>query len=376
MSDPRPCNLIGNQKIFHLAAGRVTSCCEAYPQDLDTSKDIKDYVAYWLDQRDLLNQGIKIPQCETCWKVEDQNKTSFRQQALKSTQEDVYELLISNACNQMCSYCSPKYSSTWQESIESHGPFENISASAKQNQQLLTPRNDVDFWVNKIRDYISTSDNYSVVLKLLGGEPLIQNKNLQALLELDSNKVKLIQLHTNLSPPNNKFLEWVLKNFEPSRLKFIVSLDATPQYNHVPRGKFNAVEFDKNLNLIKEAKINFQFLSVLSVLSIFDLENFMSWLALNHYTNSFQRLNNPECLSPELVPLEFRQKIYDKIKDFDLPDVVIEILTKQTTQSNLRLFEQYNYLTQYFERVNIDVLTIKNPLFVEYWTWLSSKFSK
>lgn len=376
MAEPKPCNLIARQKIFHLAAGHVNSCCEAYPEKLDSNKSISDYISHWQDQKELLNQGVRVSQCKTCWQIEDQNKTSFRQQTLAHAVEDVYELLISNACNQMCSYCSPKFSSQWQESIESTGKFKHISATAQQNQQLLQPYTNVDYWIDKLREHLLTVEDQSVTLKLMGGEPLMQSKNLQELLEFDSAKIKTLQIHTNLAPPNNKFLNWVLENFDSSRLKFIVSLDSTPEYNYVPRGKFYLAEFNKNLNLIKASNITFRFLSVLSVLSIFDLENFIPWLTINQFNNDFQRLNNPECLNPELVPNEFRQKIYNNLNGVELPGVVIEVLTRKSTQSSIRLFEQYNYLTQYFERVNIEVSSIKNSLFQEYWAWLSSKYSK
>ena len=102
MADPKPCSIIGSQKVFHLSIGRVGSCCNAYSEELDSQKTINDYIVYWQKQRHLLDQGIQIPQCEVCWKAESQNKISYRQQNLNvSTQQTSYELSISNACNQI-----------------------------------------------------------------------------------------------------------------------------------------------------------------------------------------------------------------------------------------------------------------------------------
>lgn len=377
MTGPKPCSLLGQQKVFYIATGGIASCCRAHPENLDTNKTIEDYINHWAKQKNLLDHGVQITPCEICWKDELQNQISFRQQTLGKATDNVFELYVSNACNQMCSYCSPKYSSTWQESIESRGEFQRVSASAKQNQQIHnTSKSTVEYWLKEIRNYISTCNDRSIVIKLLGGEPLMQQKNLQNLLEFDLNKVKTLQIHTNLAPPNNKFLKWVLDSFPSNRLEFNVSLDATPIYNHIPRGNFNATEFNKNLQLIQANGISMRIMSVLSVLGIFDLPNFIPWLTSNQIENIFQKIYHPDCLDPLLVPINFRKQIAGQLNNFKLSPIVSEVLTTEIHVSDVRLLEQYNYLTQYFERVNINVLSIENSLFQEYWNWLSLKFSK
>jgi len=76
-------------------------------------------------------------------------------------------------------------------------------------------------------------------------------------------------------------------------------------------------------------------------------------------------------LDPIYLPREFKQRILDT--DVPLPDLVTEILNTDSRMVDLKLFEQYNYLKQYFTRAGIDPTTTPNAQFNEYWVWLSNR---
>jgi hypothetical protein len=69
--------------------------------------------------------------------------------------------------------------------------------------------------------------------------------------------------------------------------------------------------------------------------------------------------------------MEFRQKILNSSDQ--LPESVVKILSYPKEPVDLELFEQYNYLNQYFSRAGIDPNNTNNQLFTEYWKWLSNK---
>jgi organic radical activating enzyme len=276
----------------------------------------------------------------------------------------------------MCSYCSPKYSSVWEESITTHGMFRNVSTTVKDNLTKNQPPVNVDHWLEQIKDYINSCDDNSVNVQLLGGEPLMQQRNLEKLLKLNSNKIKTLHVVTNLNPPTNKFLIWLLDNIDNNKLKITISLDASPEYNHVPRAGFDSERFLSNLELLQNKNINFNTNSVISVLSMFDFENFISWINTNAFESIFSKLNNPDCLNAHYVPLRFREKIWKKINHLTLDPLIVELLQSPDNTADLKLFEQYNYLSQYFERVDLDPAQINNKLFVEYWTWLHEYINK
>jgi len=371
----KSCGLKGTQQVFYLQFNQVASCCRAHSDQLDTNKTITDYQQQWQHESQQLAQGVKLGGCKHCWESEDQGKISYRLQNNKNTDIQI-ELYISNLCNHMCSYCSPKYSSVWEESIQTHGVFQNISSTAKDNLTNTCPPADIDLWLEQIQHYINTCNDNSVSLKLLGGEPLMQQRNLEKLLSFNSNKIKTLMIHTNLNPPTDKFLRWILDNLSVNKLEITISLDASPDYNHIPRAGFNKTNFLSNLELLQNKNVNFVFNSVVSVLGLFDLENFIPWLNKNKFKGRFTKLYNPDCLDPKYVPAKFRKQILEKISHLSIDPIITEILQQPDNLVDLKLFEQYNYLTQYFERADIDPVQINNAIFDEYWTWLTEHVDK
>ena len=369
MNSDKSCNLKGQQKLFYLQNSQASSCCRSHKVKLDSDKNIDHYIDLWQQEKNQLKQGIEIISCENCWIDERRGIKSFRQKEKKGPDIELY---FDNLCNHMCSYCSAKLSSVWEESINTHGVFDNISKTAKANQIVPQYRSaSVDHWLVQIQNYIAQQDDNSVTIKICGGEPLMQVRNIQKFLELDSKKIKRLMFNTNLNPPNNRFLIWILENFPKEKLHFDVSIDATTAYNAIPRAGFDQDRFVTNLALLKQHQVEFAFLSVISVLSIFDIGNFYSWTTSNQYQTTFDKINNPDCLDPLHLSTEFKQKILNSSSH--LPESVVEILCDTQEPVDLKLFEQYNYLNQYFSRSNIDPNNTGNQLFGEYWNWLSNK---
>lgn len=366
----KPCSLKGQQKLFFLQLGTVASCCKAYSEPLSLHKNIDQLVQHWSQEKIALAQGHELPGCEFCWQRESQGQQSYRQLKVNETASQI-ELYLDNTCNQMCSYCSPKFSSTWQNSIAEQGMFANVSEAAKQNLEINSATVDQQHWLDQIHWHIQQQPDRSVILKLLGGEPLMQIRHLQKLVELDNNKIRHLRINTNLNPPNNKFLTWLLEHVPANRLHFDVSLDATPEFNHIPRAGFDQQRFLENLQLLRDHGVSYKFLSVVSVLSIFDLPNFLAWGQTNHHRIELLPLNNPLCLDPKLLPDSFKPQM----DSGNLPVFVQDILQPSTAQVDLKLFEQYNYLLEYFKRTQINPETTSNQLFTQYWNTLSKKFA-
>jgi len=371
-SASKHCDRKGKEKVFRLHLNQTSSCCKAYHENLDNTKTLDHYTDKWRHEKDQLDQGHEILGCETCWKPEQQGLTSYRQTA-DPEHSDLVEIISSNLCNQMCSYCSPKFSSEWQRSIQDQGTFTKISSTAKLNQHLgkISSDDSQEYWLLEIEKYISHRSDHLISIKLLGGEPLMQMGSIKRLLEFNSDKIDLLEIHTNLNPPSSRFLHWILETFPKKKLKFNISLDATTEYNHIPRAGFDQDRFLTNLALLIQHDIRFIFTPVISVLSIFDISNFQSFILEHDYEIDFSQINNPDCLDAIYLPVEFKQRLLDT--NVPLPKLAKEILTVQAKSVDLKLFEQYNYLKQYFARTNMDPGTTPNALFNEYWAWLSNK---
>jgi organic radical activating enzyme len=371
--ESKSCSLKGNQKLFILQNNQASSCCRAEQLLLDSTKSVEFYINQWNQEKQLLDQGIELSGCNSCWQQEHQGQQSYRQQ--NTFENNTIEIFLSNLCNQMCSYCSPKYSSEWQYAIQKN-PFRNISNTAKRNLELVTTDNQSDYWINQLIDYVNSCDDDSVIIKLLGGEPLMQIRNLEVFKKFNLIKIKHFEIVTNLNAPNSKFLHWLVESFDRTKLKIKISIDATPEYNYVPRAKFDCNRFHENLIFLQKKQIDFELLSVLSVLSVFDLKNYLQWIHKNQFKMQMYSLTNPDCLEVQTVPLSTRQEILNSIELFEPTRVIRESLLDDKVVVDLKLFEQYNYLIQYFQQTNINPLEITSAEFKKYWTNLENKFKK
>ena len=354
MTQSLSCSLKGRQKVFVLAQNQAYSCCRGYPLELDQTMSYSSVLQFWRQENQLLDQGHAVESCQHCWQDERKNLTSHRMTYGVDRFANDIQLIFSNACNQMCSYCSPKFSSTWEKDIKTNGNFVGISKSSQQN--LIVPvikQINSDYWTEQIQHSINSEPDDSVELTLLGGEPLMQINSIKQMLELSNKKIKKVCVITNLNPPDNKFLKWILENYSSNRLQFLISLDSAPKFNHLPRAGFDAERFEENLNLLISNNIKFEFLSVFSVLNFFNLPDYYTWLDKNNFQHTLYNLNNPDCLRAFWIPTEFSQPLLTKIQHYSVPDFVSE-LQKSRNQVDLKLLEQYNYLTQYFERTNTD----------------------
>lgn len=327
---------------------------------------------HWHNEYQSLLQNQAIASCETCWKDEEKNLTSQRLLKGQREPENHLRLSFSNACNQMCSYCSPKYSSTWHNDIVKNGMFDGISQTAKQNLDYHVSNFDQQHWMTEVNNYLATQPDESVVLNLLGGEPLMQMANLKTFIDMNSKKIKNMIIVTNLNPPDNKFLLWLLDNVSNTKLNFGISIDAVPEFNHIPRAKFNKDNFLKNLEILQNKKYQFKLLATCSVLNFFELPSFLKWINKNNFDVSIGKLSNPDCLNFSYIPDQFAEPVIKQLKNFNVPKFVTE-LQNSDSLVDLKLREQYNYLTQYFERTDIDVNTASAE-FNQYWNWLKDKY--
>jgi hypothetical protein len=116
---------------------------------------------------------------------------------------------------------------------------------------------------------------------------------------------------------------------------------------------------------------------VISVLSIFDLDNFLSWIRQQgNIKTNWITLRNPECLDPAHVPDVWRHEILKNIKDKNSSNIVEEILSSPQANNKVRLIEQHSYLSQYFQRNNLNPDQCSNRLFQEYWAWLTENYKR
>jgi organic radical activating enzyme len=148
------------------------------------------------EQRKMMLDGVRPPECEYCWKIEDLGPTSVSDRVFKSIiyndadlkraaatpySDDIapktVEVVFDRTCNFACSYCAPEFSTSWTKDIKVNGPYKNLIAregriyenDGKNQDHLIGNNPYVDaFWA-----YWPEMVKGLEELRVTGGEPLM-----------------------------------------------------------------------------------------------------------------------------------------------------------------------------------------------------------
>ena len=143
---PALCLAKWKQVSLHLPTGLNNSCY--HPplhrisiEDIGRNPSSLHNTAHKKEQRKLMLAGIRPAECQYCWNMEDRGKLSDRHyrsgepwaaidfDKIKNStgDEDVIpsyvEVNFNHACNLKCSYCSPQFSSSWQQEVDKFGAY-------------------------------------------------------------------------------------------------------------------------------------------------------------------------------------------------------------------------------------------------------------
>ena len=197
---PALCLAKWKQVSLHLTTGLNNSCYHPPlhaidPVAIETNPAALHNTQHKKAQRKIMLQQERPSECSYCWNMEDLDRLSDRHyrsgepwaaidfEKIKNStgEEDVIpsyvEVNFNNACNLKCSYCSPQFSSSWQQEVERHGAF-----------PTLVPHNDPEHFSGSRRPIPARDHNPYVEafwtwwptlypelkhFRMTGGEPLM-----------------------------------------------------------------------------------------------------------------------------------------------------------------------------------------------------------
>ena len=197
---PALCLAKWQQVSLHLPTGLNNSCYHPPlhaidPNPLKDNPGALHNTAHKKQQRIMMLNGDKPSECSYCWNIEKHDQLSDRHyrsgepwaadyyDVIKNGKgdEDVVpsyvEVNFNHACNLKCSYCSPQFSSSWQQEVDRWGGY-----------PTSTTHNDPSHFVGRNRPIPAKSDNPYVDafwawwptlyprlkhFRMTGGEPLM-----------------------------------------------------------------------------------------------------------------------------------------------------------------------------------------------------------
>ena len=197
---PALCLAKWKQVSLHLPTGLNNSCYHPplHPIDASLLKDNPGALhntAHKKHQRVIMLKNEQPEECSYCWNIEKHGQLSDRHyrsgepwaaedyEVIKNSQgtEDAIpsyvEVNFNHACNLACSYCSPQFSSTWQQEVDRYGGF---PTSTTHNDPLHfvgnrrpIPNREHNPYVEAFWDWWPTLYPQLKHFRMTGGEPLM-----------------------------------------------------------------------------------------------------------------------------------------------------------------------------------------------------------
>lgn len=349
--------------------GTMLPCCAYTRQPNENFSSVDNIVHWWTDElkdiRKNLSTSIPHAGCTNCYEQEaNPHILSLRQytninytKQLPSFDEyyqgdlnqiDSLEIRLSNYCNLRCLMCGPYASSSIaQELAEHRNEFSQFGFGLNSTT--------VRWWdgIESNTDFLKVLGNVSSV-HFSGGEPLIVPEIITMLSALDTDKLKLLHITTNLTKLNPKLLE-VLKKFR--QIDITVSLEGCREHNDYIRYGSSWAEIDQNLQiLLSMPNVKITVNHVLQHTSVFALPNLIDYCESHNLNMSFIEVIFDSLPSPGVLTLSSAsQHDVDKfclwLDSYTGPHK--ELLTSWTSRytANDWLLEKFQRYIQVIDRV-------------------------
>ena len=352
---PALCLAKWKQVSFHLPTGLNNSCyhppLHRIPiEDIGRNPGALHNTPHKKEQRKLMLAGVKPTECSYCWNMESQNKLSDRHyrsgepwaavdfDKIKNSTGDedaipsYVEVNFNNVCNLACSYCSPQFSSTWQQETDRHGAYPTLvphnAPEHFSGDRKPIPARDHNPYVEAFWAWWPTLYPELEHFRMTGGEPLLDRNTYRVFDYVLANPSAKLHLNvtSNFSVDEKswqKYLAYV-KQLCDGRIEHFmqyVSLDAWgAQAEYIRHGLDFDLLWDRVNQFLTQVPSysSLTFIVTMNNLSVPSLENlFAGILGLRKtYSKTYQRvwfdtpvLREPVWQSLQILPEPYADKL-------------------------------------------------------------------
>ena len=366
---------------IYLQTGETHSCYHPAPHKIPLQEIIIDPSAlHNTDQKKherlaMLN-GEKPSGCNYCWNIEAMGEdyisdrkernasiyTPERYQQIKDGDWDqninpqYIEISFGNECNFKCGYCHPKHSSSYHKEIKDFGPYTMVK----------NHRNDID-WFNVYEEetnpYVEawwkwwpTVSKTLTILRITGGEPLLQKSTWKLLDDLEQNPLPNLELNINSNFGVKTILierltvriNSLLQQNKIKSFKIFTSLDTWgPQAEYIRTG-LDLERWEKNFNVyLTETTQPITFMITFNILTVTNfqklLKKMLEWRSVYNLKDQRQwqriRFDTPYLKEP----LQYDMNILPKEEFMPYMYESLEYIQSNLDDSDRTKFSQLEY---------------------------------
>jgi organic radical activating enzyme len=297
--------------------------------------------------------GQRPKECEYCWRIEDRGQLSDRTyksqtpwalpyfaqaqtvEWLNEARPSYLEVAFDNTCNFKCMYCSPAYSSSWEQEMKQHGPYpttghyvERLKPKSWFERRLS--EDEKAHYLNAFWDWFPSIQQDLQQLRVTGGEPLLSKETWRLIDYLKQNPHPNLDFAINsnlgIGQTSTERLAQAVNQLQGCIKYFTLfcSIDTWGEQAEFIRTGLDAKAFWHNFELLaQEIKqpMKFSFMITVNALSLFQLRQLMEQIAHYRKTGSHHEiafdtpyLKNPRHLGIQILPPEFSSYLKDTIE--------------------------------------------------------------
>jgi hypothetical protein len=353
---PALCLAKWKQVSLHLPTGLNNSCyhppLHKIPlENLTTDPGSLHNTPHKKAQRVLMLQNEKPSECEYCWNMEAENKLSDRhyrsgepwaavdfERIRNSTGEEndvipsYVEVNFNNVCNLMCSYCSPQFSSSWQQEVDRSGGYPTARVHNDPGHfggdRRVIPVREHNPYVEAFWAWWPTLYPELIHFRMTGGEPLLDKNTYRVFDHVLANPSPKLHLNvtSNFSVDEKSWQKYLgyVKQLCDGRIEHFmqyVSLDGWgSQAEYMRHGLDFALLWDRVNQFLTEVPSHnsLTFIVTMNNLSVTSLEHlFAGILGLRRtYSKTYQRvwfdtpvLREPAWQSLQILPEPYADRL-------------------------------------------------------------------
>jgi sulfatase maturation enzyme AslB (radical SAM superfamily) len=320
--------------------GKIFPCCifrwEDVPKDLDIFHPDPFNHPFMKQIRDKMSKDEHVSGCQECYKTEEMGGESFRQYANRDSEtlglhsfenrtapELTYiDLSISNTCNNKCRMCGPQLSTQWYSDAKALG--------------MSIPKGIV------VNPFIENGDFSKLkYLKLLGGEPLLEQEKLIKILKQCDLKNLSVNLITNTTIIPNQELSNLFAQCK--KVNVSLSIDSVGKLNEFLRKGSKWIQTVENIKWFQNRNYDLYVHSVASIYNVNVLDSLIDFCLQNNLPQKYVLIDGPNYMMPRNLPDSVKQKLIikltEQISKQDIFKIMIEELKKE---GNFSLFEKHD----------------------------------
>jgi organic radical activating enzyme len=269
------------------------------------------------------------------------------------------EISFGNECNFKCGYCHPKHSSAYHKEIKDFGPYTSVK----------NHRNDIDWfkvYEEETNPYVEAwwrwwpeVSKTLNILRITGGEPLLQSSTWRLLEDLDKNPLPNLELNINsnfgIKPILiDRLVDRVNKLIEEKKIKsfkMFTSIDTWGAPAEYIRTGLDLELWERNLDkYLSATKLPITFMITFNILSVTTfqslLEKILEWRKKYKFVTEHKvRFDTPYLKEP----LQYDMNILPKSEFMPYMYSHLEFIKKNVDDKNVEKFSSLEY--EKFRRV-------------------------